>query len=185
MRAAPVVSNDSGQNNQALAAWIGEYQSWLAWEAQWGNRRQWILHPFPYPFWKERPDLFSYIAPRRVEPAPPAWLEAICAGTPATSVEPGLRSEGCRLLVVWKDDYVTHQIRVATATARTQMDEPGRSRFLEHIHFASLWTNLEAGGNRAYGLAGVHATIDVRGRWQIYALPGLMAVSLPNLYRTT
>ena len=181
MWAAPVVPDDSGRHSDALAAWISAYQSWQAWEAQWGNRRQWVLHPFPYPFWKERPDVFSYVAPRRVEPPPPAWLDETCAGKSGTSVEPDLRAEGCRLLVLWKDDYVTHQIRVATATARAQRDDTGRTRFLEHIHFASLWTNLDAGGSRAYGLVGVHATIDVRGRWQIYALPGLMAVSLPTL----
>ena len=51
----------------------------------------------------------------------------------------------------------------------------------EHIHFASLWTNLRAHrGPGVYGLAGMHATIDIHGRWQIYAFPGVVAVSMPN-----
>jgi hypothetical protein len=181
MSVAPVALDESGRGDETLAAWIEEYQAWQAWNAKWGNRRQWVLHPFPYPFWKETPDVFSYVAPRRVEPAPPPWLDEVCARQSGPAVDPGLRAEGCKLLLIWKEDYVTHQIRMATVASRTQRDEPRRTRFLEHLHFASLWTNLEVGGNRAYGLAGVHATIDVRGRWQIYALPGVMAVSLPSL----
>lgn len=183
MWAAPVAIDDGGRDRQALDAWIREYLAWQAWHAKWGNRRQWIPHPFPYPFWKETPDVFSYVAPRKTEPAPPVWLDELCAGYAATSVEPQSRTEGCRLLTVWKDDYVTHQLRVATATARAKRDDTGRSRFLEHIHFSGLWTNLDFGGGtgRVYGLAGVHATIDVHGRWQIYALPGVVAVSVPNV----
>lgn len=183
MWVTPVVIDDGAGDTEALAAWIREYHAWQEWNAKWGNRRQWIPHPFPYPFWKESPDIFSYVAPRKLEPAPPVWLGDTCAGRPNGTVEPDVRTEGCRLLTVWKDDYVTHQLRVATATARAQRDDTGRSRFLEHIHFSGLWTNVDAGGatGRVYGLAGVHATIDVYGRWQIYALPGVVAVSVPNL----
>ena len=115
------------------------------------------------------------------EPSPPDGLEAACAERAASTGARDPLAQSCVLLTVWKDDYPTQRIRWAVATARAQKDDTRRSRFLEHIHFASLWTNLQAGpDDRAYGLAGVHATIDVYGRWQVYALPGIMAVSVPN-----
>ena len=171
-----------GLGDGALRAWIRDYTAWQAWAEKWLNRPQWSSHPFPYPFWKENPDLFSYAAPRRAEPEPPGGLEAACADRAGSSAARDALAQGCRLLNEWKDDYATQRIRWAVATARAQKDDTRRSRFLEHLHFASLWTNLQtASGGRAYGLAGVHATIDVHGRWQIYALPGIMVVSLPSL----
>ena len=56
--------------------------------------------------------------------------------------------------------------------SRSREDKPAKTVLFEHIHFASLWTTVQAqSGLGAYGLAGMHATIDVHGRWQIYAFP--------------
>ena len=168
-------------DDRALEQWIRDYRAWQEWAARWINRRQWVMHPFPYPFWKDSPDVFSYVAPRRPEPVPPAGLEVECARWSGSSTERSPRAEACALLADWRDDYATQWLRGTVASASTSQDEPSKTRFIEHLHFASLWTNLDVGGARAYGLAGVHATIDVRGRWQIYALPGVLAVSVPNL----
>jgi hypothetical protein len=175
-----VVPDRQPLGDDVLDKWIADYTEWREWSAKWGARRQWVAHPFPYPFWKESPDIFSYVPPRRVEPEPPAGLEAACVeGRSAGSRD--RRARACELLTFWKDDYATQQIRSAVATARAQKDDVSRSRFIEHIHFASLWTSLQGFGDHgAYGLAGVHATIDLHGRWQVYALPGVMAVSVPN-----
>jgi hypothetical protein len=170
-------------DDETLDAWIHDYTLWREWADKWINRRQWVVHPFPYPFWKESPELFAYVAARRVEPEPPIGLESACTQAPYSSAGRDRRSRACSLLTVWKDDYATQQIRWGVATARAQKDDLSRSRFLEHIHFSSLWASLQGvGGGRAYGLAGIHATIDVHGRWQIYALPGVMAISVPTVY---
>jgi hypothetical protein len=180
--AQPIAAERPAQNpldDETLDTWIHDYTRWREWAEKWLNRRQLVAHPFPYPFWKESPDLFSYVAPRRVEPEPPIGLEAACAQAPRASAGPDRRAQACGLLTIWKDDYATQQIRWGIATARAQKDDLTRTRFLEHIHFASLWTSVQGvGGSQAYGLAGVHATIDVKGRWQVYALPGLLAVSV-------
>jgi hypothetical protein len=178
--AAPPAPAQHVLDDEELARWIKDYKAWQEWDAEWINRRQWVMHPFPYPFWKEMPDVFSYIAARRIEPEPPAGLEAECARWSGTSTVRGDRGEGCRLLAVWKDDYITQRLRYATAVAIARKDHPSRTRFLEYIHFASLSTSMQPGGERAYGLAGVHATIPIKGRWQVYALPGIMAVSVPT-----
>ena len=164
-----------------LDRWIAEYTRWREWSAKWGTRRQWVAHPFPYPFWKDNPDIFSYVVPRPAEPEPPAGLEAACVESPRSATRGDRRARACELLTFWKDDYQTQQIRSAVAAARAQKDDVSRSRFIEHIHFASLWASLQKpGGEGTYGLAGIHATIDIHGRWQIYALPGVMAISVKN-----
>jgi hypothetical protein len=179
--APAVVIDRQTLDEAAIDKWIQDYTRWREWADKWTNRRQWVTHPFPYPFWKESPEMFAYVAARRVEPQPPIGLEAACVSTPRSSGNRSRRVQACELLTVWKDDYATQQIRWAVATARAQKDDVSRSRFLEHIHFASLWSSVQGvGGGRAYGLAGIHATIDVKGRWQIYALPGVMAISVPN-----
>jgi hypothetical protein len=177
----PVVYELDGTNARELDRWIHEYKSWQEWAEKWLNRRQWVMHPFPYPFWKESPFLFTYVASPRVKPDPPRWLEAVCLQQESPSVESDPVVEACHLFESWKDDYVAGQIRLEIATARSREVPPPKSVLFEHIHFASLWTTVQAGsGPGAYGLAGVHATIDIHGRWQVYAFPGVMAVDLPN-----
>ena len=83
--AQPIAAERPAPNpldDETLDTWIHDYTRWRAWAEKWINRRQWVAHPFPYPFWKESPDLFSYVAPRRVEPEPPIGLEAACAYAP-------------------------------------------------------------------------------------------------------
>jgi hypothetical protein len=169
-------------NWRELEQWIHDYQAWQKWAEKWLNRRQWVLHPFPYPFWKDTPSLFSYVAPPRIEPEPPQWLDAACLQWAAASVASTPLAEGCQLLTLWKDDYPVRRIRSQIASARAQQDTPTKTMLFEHIHFATLWTDLQAQRDySAYGLAGVHATIDIHGRWQIYAFPGVVAVSVPNV----
>jgi hypothetical protein len=177
--AVSVDSESVDLNRRELEQWIAAYRAWQEWATKWLNKRQSVLHPFPYPFWKDSPALFSYVAPPRVEPAPPLWLESACA---PTLRESDLLAEGCELLTVWKDDLSTRKIRAEIVKARAQKDEPTKMVWYEHVHFAGLWIDPQPqrGLGGAYGLAGVHATIDVHDRWQIYALPGILAVSLPN-----
>jgi hypothetical protein len=163
-----------------LRTWIKEYEAWQAWADEWLSRPQAVWHPFPYPFWKTMPDAFSYVAARRLEPPPPVWLEQACQDWGGEVAGRDPHAEGCRLLAESHEDLATQRIRWAIQRARLQKDAPQRTRFSEHIHFASLGTSLQASGPRAYSLAGVHATIDVHGRWQVYAFPGVMAVNVPN-----
>jgi hypothetical protein len=178
---APAVIEPDDVNRRELEKWIQEHTAWQEWAETWLNRRQWVLHPFPYPFWKGTASLFSYVAAPRVEPEPPPWLEAACVQMAWSSADRDPLAEGCPLLAIWKDDFSTRRIRAQIVKARAQKDIPTRIMLLEHMHFAGLWTDLQAhSGPSAYGLAGVHATIDIHGRWQIYAFPGVMAVSVPN-----
>ena len=109
------------------------------------------------------------------------WLEDACLQSAWSAAASDPMAEGCSVLTIWKDDYSTRRIRSQIATARAQKDIPTRTVLLEHIHFAGLWTDLQAQrDSSAYGLAGVHATIDVYGRWQIYAFPGVVAVTVPT-----
>lgn len=177
----PTVVDADEVNEQEVERWVQEYKAWQEWAGDWLNKRQWVLHPFPYPFWKETPSLFSYVASPRVKPEPPISLEATCVQWISSSTESDPLAEGCRLLTDWKDDYATQRIRAEIALSRTRENKPPRTALYEHIHFASLWTTPQTqAAPGALGLAGMHATISVHGRWEIYPFPGVMAVSVPN-----
>jgi hypothetical protein len=176
----PVVDPDE-RSERELERWVQEYMAWQEWAEKWLNRPQWVLHPFPYPFWKDSPSLFSYVASTRVKPDPPMWLEATCVQWASSAADSDPLVEGCQLLTDWKDDDPTHRIRAQISLSRAREDKPSRTALYEHIHFASLWTTPQTqAAPGALGLAGIHATIDIQGRWQIYPFPGVMAVSVPN-----
>jgi hypothetical protein len=182
-------SDVDDQKQQQLDQWVQDYAAWQQWADEWLNRRQWVLHPFPYPFWKGTASLFSYVATPRVEPAPPDWLPDACAEWASSSIDNPALTDGCRLLTIWKQDDPALRVRaridsiqtLSSTNARAQVDNTTKKRFFERIHFAGLWTDIQPTGTSAYGLAGIHATIDLRGRWQIYPFPGVMAVSVPNV----
>lgn len=177
----PTVVEPDGVKEREMERWVHEYKAWQAWGEQWFNRPQWVLHPFPYPFWKDSPSLFSYVASPRVKPDPPMWLDATCVQWASSAAPSDPLAEGCRLLTDWKDDYPTRQIRAQISLSRAREDKPSRTALYEHIHFASLWTTPQTqAAPGALGLAGVHATIDIQGRWEVYAFPGVMALSVPN-----
>jgi hypothetical protein len=175
----PIEPDDA--NRDDLAQWIEEYADWQEWAARHFNKRQWMLHPFPYPYWKNNPSLFSYVAPPRLQPAPPVWLHDACEGWASSTVADHELAAGCRLLTISQLDDPAERIGSRIAIAPPPPEKTPNLQLFEHIHFASLWTDLQPNGPGAFGLAGVHATIDLYGRWQIYPFPGLMAVSVRNL----
>jgi hypothetical protein len=183
------VSDEDDVKRVELEQWMQQYGAWQEWAGTWLNRRQWALHPFPYPFWKDNASLFSYVATPRVEPAPPAWLPAACTEWESSAVDDAVLGDACRLLTISKHDDPALRIQSRVATPRTasgsnpraHVDNTVKTKFFERIHFAGLWSDIQPQGSSAYGLAGVHATIDIRGRWQVYPFPGVMAVSMPNL----
>ncbi|MEJ0021617.1 MAG: hypothetical protein WDN47_03465 [Candidatus Doudnabacteria bacterium] len=161
--------------------WIKEYKAWQKWAAEWLDRPQWVLYPFPYPFWKDEPDLFSYKSPRRIEPLPPDWLESACVESEGLLAADDLLAEACKLFSDWKDGYVVQRIRRQMSATSIQNERTVKTVLYEHLHVAGLGTNMQAQPSpRAYGLAGLHMTIDIHGRWQMYAFPGVLAVRVPN-----
>jgi hypothetical protein len=141
--------------------WVADFRSWQRWDAEWHNKRQ--------PGWRGS-------RPRRQRPDPPAWLAAQCGDA---SLDPGLLADACRAFSDWKDDEGVAQLRRRTAAARTQQEAPTKTVWWEHIHLDGLWP-MPQWGSGVFGVVGMHASVDVAGRLQVFIAPGAMVLNLPN-----
>jgi hypothetical protein len=146
-----------------LDQWSHDYTEWKTWFQQWRNTRQ--------PGWVGT-------RPRRATPEPPAWLADYCP-VPADDATP--LADGCRLLDDWRtDDVAASEIVAQAAATRSQLETPTRSVWWHHVHLDALWPMTE-GGSGVFGVIGVHATMKVSGRVQIFIAPGAMLVRVPDI----
>jgi len=152
---------DWAQRLENVARWLKEFKSWQKWDAAWHNKRE--------------PGWFGS-RPRRTRPDPPAWLAAECA---TASLDQDRLAQACRAYVDWKDDEVVAQLRRDAATAVTQKEAPTKSLWWEHIHFDGLWP-MPQWGSGVFGVLGMHATVDIAGRLQVFVAPGAIILNLPN-----
>jgi len=141
--------------------WVTEFRSWQKWDAQWHNKKE--------PGWLGARE-------RRKRPDPPVWLAAECADA---SLEQGLLASACRALIDWNDDEIVAQLRRDTVSARTQQEAPTKSLWWEHIHLDALWP-MPQWGSGVLGVVGMHASVDVAGRFQVFVAPGAIVLNLPN-----
>jgi hypothetical protein len=142
--------------------WIADFQKWREWNALWRNRRE--------PGWIGARE-------RKIKPDPPDWLAAECHD--AIVQEGETLAEACRLLTEWKDDDGTALLRKQTTSARTQREEVHKTVWWEHVHFDALWPMMQLHGS-VFGVVGMHATIEVAGRLQIFVAPGAILLNLPK-----
>jgi hypothetical protein len=145
-----------------MRQWIADYEKWQQWSATWRNKRE--------PGWVHARD-------RRVRPDPPPWLGGECADVVFQDNE--IVANACRLWADWNDDQRAAQVRQQTASARTQHEAPTKTIWWEHVHLDALWPMTQWSGS-VYGVLGVHATIDVAGRFQVFAAPGAILLNLPK-----
>src|SRR5262245_56339090 len=143
--------------------WIDDYEKWKKSDADWNKRRQ--------QGW-----LFSS-RQRRERPDPPEWLGAECADVVFADDE--LMRDACRLWAEWHDDQHVVQPRQSAAMAVAQKESPTKTIWWEHVHFDALWPMTEWRGS-VFGVLGVHATVDVAGRFQVFVAPGAIVLNLPN-----
>jgi hypothetical protein len=152
----------SGDRIATLERWTKEYNEWKAWFAEWRNRRE--------------PGFLS-TRKRRQPPAPPAWLPDACA---LLGDEKGAIGDGCRAWRDWsQNDYATEVVAGHIAQTRADLESTRKSIWWEHIHVDALWPMTQVGSN-AYGVAGVHTTLQLSRRFQIFLAPGAMMMRLPT-----
>jgi len=158
---APPVLTLSTEQLQELDQWTRDFTEWQKWTDLWLNRRQ--------------SGKWQYAVERRKKPDPPVWLDEACillAGDDQF-VRP------CELLASWRGDPVAEKNRRAATATATQDEADTKSVWWRHLHVDGLWSTTQS-NTTALGLFGVHATIDVVGRVQVFATPGLLVVSLPS-----
>jgi hypothetical protein len=143
--------------------WVDDYEKWKRSDADWNKRRQqgWLFGS------RERP----------TRPEPPAWLGSECADVIFADDE--MMRDACRLWAESHDNQIVVQARQSAAAAVVQKESPTKTIWWEHVHLDALWPMTEWRGS-VYGVLGVHATVEVAGRFQVFVAPGAILLNLPN-----
>ena len=88
-------------------------------------------------------------------------------------------AEACRLVTEWNDDEGIALLRKEMTAARTQSEAVHKTVWWEHVHFDALWPMTQLHGS-VFGVVGMHATIEVAGRFQIFVAPGAILLNVPK-----
>jgi hypothetical protein len=157
----PIELADWGKRRHELRQWVDDYAAWKKWNEKWANRVE--------PGW---------LGPRarKPRPDPPAWLAGEC---PAPANDEPLVVEACQLLAEWNDEGLAQE-RQQTTKARVQKESPTHTQWWEHVHVDGLWV-MTQWGSPVYGVVGMHATLEIAGRLQVFVAPGVMLMNLPSI----
>jgi len=152
----------SAEQMTAVERWMREYTSWRAWSAQWLNKRE--------------PSLFG-TRERRRRPDPPGALFAAC---PVSVEETGVLADACRMLDEWRhDDLATEIISQQMASARKRKEADQKTVWWQHVHLDALWP-MTQGTSGMFGVLGLHTTIDLTGRIELFLAPGAIVMRVPG-----
>jgi len=150
------------EETSAIERWVHDYKAWKAWYAKWRNRIE--------------PGLFG-ARERRKRPDPPSVLATVC---PAPAGDTGLLTDACQLFKEWSnDDIATEVIKQQVATTRAQKETEDKSVWWRHIHLDAVWP-MTQGSSGVWGVVGLHTTIDISGRVELFLTPGAMVMRVPG-----
>jgi len=90
----------------------------------------------------------------------------VCASARGARIESGEAAASSR----WCD---------VERSARAQQEAPTKTLWWEHIHVDALWP-MAQWGSSVLGVVGMHASVDIAGRFQVFVAPGAMVLNLPN-----
>jgi len=158
----PASTTLSRDQMSALERGVRDYTAWKAWFAKWHNRVE--------PGWFGTRE-------RRQRPDPPAALVATC---PVPVDADTALVNACRLFEEWRNDDVPTEItKQQVATTRAQKETEDRSVWWRHVHVDALWP-MTQGSSGIYGVLGLHTTMDLTGRVEIFLAPGAILMRVPG-----
>ena len=158
----PATIPPSADEMTAIERWARDYTAWKAWFAEWRNKRE--------------PSLFGTRS-RRPRPDPPESLFLAC---PVQTGETGALADACRLLDEWRsNDIATEILKQQAAAARVQRENDQKTVWWQHIHLDALWP-MTQGTSGVYGILGLHTTIDLTGRVELFVAPGAILMRVPG-----
>jgi len=158
----PIAVSDDRQA-VLLKQWTHDYREWRAWYLQWRNRPE--------------PGVFSARA-RRDPPVPPPWLPSLCAEPVGDA---GLIADACADWREWlANDMAASVMTSRIAQTRAAVESPQKTLWWERVHVDALWPMTRAGSN-AFGLVGMHTTVHLTKRFQVFLLPGFILMRAPGL----
>jgi hypothetical protein len=157
----PMDASDVAERMTELKHWVHDYTEWKQWSDKYLNKRE-----------------FGWLAvrDRRLRPDPPAWLAEDCR---RVADDTGTFAEACRLLADWHDDIVTAALRQQNTTAVAQREAPTKTAWWRHVHLDGFWPMTQSRAS-VFGVVGVHATVDVVNRLQVFVAPGVMLMRVPT-----
>jgi hypothetical protein len=144
-----------------IKLWTREFTDWKTWRDHWLNRGE--------PGWVG-------VRSRRLKPPPPAWLPDVCKDG---VVGGGSLSQACDLLVEWNEDAATALTRRQRASAVAQQEAVVKTQWWERIHVDALWPMPQSSAGM-FGVVGLHVTMGVTRRLQVFAAPGVMMMKVQN-----
>jgi hypothetical protein len=154
------------RQDHELDVWLSSMRDWQKFETKWRNQP---AH-----------DPFGRIVARKPQPAPPAWLDGLCAaGGPLLLQSETHQGQACRLKAGLVVDLQAETIRAQTAAARTDHEKPQKNTFFSRVHLDGLWTTTSTDA-RFYGLVGSHISLVDVGRVQFFGPPGVIVLSIPD-----
>jgi hypothetical protein len=153
----------SADQVQEAVAWARDFDAWQKWAERWFNRRQ--------------PGLLSSSVERSKRPDPPVWLADICE----LLADDDRLAHACELVNQWRQDPLKPKNLQTVAMAGLQKEEPTKSVWWKHLHVDGLWSTTQT-NTSVFALFGMHATIDVYGRAQIFVAPGILLMTVPSIY---
>jgi hypothetical protein len=162
--AAPVVRADSpAEQLVALRQWTADYTEWKSWYLKWRS--------VPEPgLWSTRQ--------RRPSPVPPPWLPDMCA---SRLVDDGPLADACAAFADWSaGDDEAQVIAQQRAQSQRTREAPKKTLWWERIHVDALWPMTQSGSS-ALGIAGMHTTMHVTNRFQVFLTPGVIMMRVPSL----
>ena len=64
------------------------------------------------------------------------------------------------------------------STEREQREAPTKTAWWQHVHVDALWPMTQWRAS-VYGVVGMHATMEVSGRFQVFIAPGIILLNMP------
>lgn len=163
--AVPAVDSavTSGALLERLEQWTRDYNSWKAWQEQWRNT--------PEPGW------FTAKS-RREPPAPPDWLPSVCA---RSAQDDTILAEACSAWREWsRNDVAADALTQQLAQNRRGHEAQDRTQWWERVHVDAYWP-MTRSGSSAFGVVGMHATMQITKRVQVFMTPGIILMRVPTL----
>ena len=152
----------SAQRQAEVRRWVKEFTEWKEWWVEWRGRRE--------------PGIFTSSRARREKPDPPAWLQNECDAL-VDAADP--LGPACVLLQEWGEDEEVTKLRLERTQAATDREQPTTTTWWEHLHVDLVAPAMQPQSGLV-GIGGMHAAINVKGRFQMFAAPGIMFVSAPS-----
>lgn len=147
---------------QLLERWTRDAREWSAWFARWRNRSE--------------PGWFSS-RQRRPAPVPPAWLPAACSNV---LEDAGPLVDACQAWRDWRrDDLAADLLIQQTTQVRQTVEAPEKTLWWERVHVDAFWP-MTRSGTSAFGVAGVHTTLHLGPRLQVFMTPGAILMRIPG-----